>query len=93
MHREINLEAAVNMLLRATHVAQTVPFTWGYIDKPAGRFFTVDHRSGHIDAQNSEGQTYVVFLPPDRPFPNDGIRYQDNEGKYAVPAPNGRVSC
>ncbi|KAF7768088.1 hypothetical protein Agabi119p4_7331 [Agaricus bisporus var. burnettii] len=72
MHREINLEAAINMLLRATHVAQTVPFTWGYIDKPA------------------EGQTYVIFLPPDRPFPNDGVRYQDNEGKYGVPAANGR---
>lgn len=39
MHREITLEAAVNMLLRAAQVAQTVPFTWGYIDKPAGKFY------------------------------------------------------
>lgn len=37
MHREITLEAAVGMLLRAAHVAQTVPFTWGYVDKPAGK--------------------------------------------------------
>lgn len=38
MHREITLEAAVGMLLRAAHVAQTVPFTWGYVDKPSGKF-------------------------------------------------------
>ncbi|KXN88113.1 SWI/SNF and RSC complexes subunit ssr4 [Leucoagaricus sp. SymC.cos] len=72
VHREISLEGAVTMLLRAAHVAQTVPFTWGYIDKPG------------------EGQTYVIFLPPDRPFPNDGIRYQDNEAKIVVPVGNGR---
>jgi hypothetical protein len=39
VHREMSLEGAVNMLLRAAHVAQTVPFTWGYIDKPGGRSF------------------------------------------------------
>ncbi|KAF9454857.1 hypothetical protein P691DRAFT_655442 [Macrolepiota fuliginosa MF-IS2] len=72
MHREITLEAAVNMLVRAAQVAQTVPFTWGYIDKP------------------TEGQTYVLFLPPERPFPNDGVRYQDSEAKYVVPVGNGR---
>ncbi len=37
MHREVTLEAAVNMLMRAAHIAQTVPFTWGYIDKPGGK--------------------------------------------------------
>lgn len=37
VHREITLEAAVGMLLRAAHVAQTVPFTWGYVDKPGGK--------------------------------------------------------
>ncbi|KAF8657316.1 hypothetical protein AX16_002238 [Volvariella volvacea WC 439] len=35
LHREINYEAAVNMLLRATQLAQNVPFSWGYVDKPA----------------------------------------------------------
>jgi len=37
LHREISLENAVNMLGRAAQVAQTVPFTWGYIDKPNGK--------------------------------------------------------
>lgn len=34
----------------------------------------------------------MVFLALDRPFPNDGIRYQDTEAKYVVPVGNGRVS-
>jgi len=38
LHREISLENAVNMLGRAAQVAQTVPFTWGYIDKPNGKY-------------------------------------------------------
>jgi len=37
VHREISLESAVNMLARAAQVAQTVPFAWGYIDKPNGK--------------------------------------------------------
>ena len=35
--REITYEVALTMLLRAASSAQTVPFTWGYVDKPAGR--------------------------------------------------------
>ena len=34
----------------------------------------------------------MIFLPPERPFPNDGIRYQDSEAKVVVSVGNGRVS-
>ena len=34
----------------------------------------------------------MIFLPPERPFPNDGIRYQDGEAKVVVSVGNGRVS-
>ena len=36
MHREITIEFAFNMLNRGISMAQTVPFSWTYIDKPAG---------------------------------------------------------
>ena len=36
MHREITIEFAFNMLTRGISMAQTVPFSWTYIDKPAG---------------------------------------------------------
>lgn len=34
--RELTYEAAINMLLRGMAMAQTVPFSWAYIDKPMG---------------------------------------------------------
>lgn len=34
--REITYEAALMMLLKATGTSQTVPFSWGYVDKPSG---------------------------------------------------------
>ena len=37
LHREISYETAVNMLLRATAMAQTVAFGWGFVDKPPGK--------------------------------------------------------
>jgi hypothetical protein len=36
LQREVTYEMATNMLLRATSMAQTVPFTWGYLDKMQG---------------------------------------------------------
>ncbi|KAG7088958.1 hypothetical protein E1B28_012903 [Marasmius oreades] len=33
-HREITLDQAVTMLLRAITMSQSVPFSWSYIDKP-----------------------------------------------------------
>ncbi|KAF9254608.1 hypothetical protein L218DRAFT_1082253 [Marasmius fiardii PR-910] len=72
LHREITLENAVTMLLRAIGMAQNVPFSWSYIDKPP------------------EGQLYLIFMGPGTPFPNDGIRWQEQETRYAIPAPNQR---
>lgn len=37
LHREVSYESAVSMLLRAVSMAQTVPFGWGFVDKPAGK--------------------------------------------------------
>ena len=34
--REITYEAALMMLLKAAATAQTVPFSWSYVDKPSG---------------------------------------------------------
>ncbi|ESK91765.1 putative rpn1-26s proteasome regulatory subunit [Moniliophthora roreri MCA 2997] len=34
VHREVNLEAATNMLIRALTMIQNTPFTWTFIDKP-----------------------------------------------------------
>ncbi|KAF8237206.1 hypothetical protein L208DRAFT_1356612 [Tricholoma matsutake] len=72
LHRDINYDSAVNMLLRATSMAQAVPFAWGFIDKPP------------------EGQIFLLFLPPQSPFPIDGIRFQDQEVKYTIPIGNTR---
>ncbi|KAG5652971.1 hypothetical protein H0H81_002869 [Sphagnurus paluster] len=61
------------MLGRAMSMASTVPFTWGFIDKPA------------------EGQVLLLFIPPHAPFPIDGLRFQDQEVKYTIPAGPNRV--
>ena len=37
LHREINYETAVNMLLRAMAMSTSVPFAWGFVDKPPGK--------------------------------------------------------
>lgn len=34
--REVSYEMAVNMLLKGAGMAMNVPFSWSYIDKPAG---------------------------------------------------------
>lgn len=39
IHREITLEQAVLMLGRATTMAATMPFQWGFIDQPKGMPF------------------------------------------------------
>ncbi|KAF8967124.1 hypothetical protein BDZ97DRAFT_1656982 [Flammula alnicola] len=66
--REITYENAMNMLLRGMAMAQNVPFSWGYVDKPM------------------DGTILLLFLPPNSPYPIDGIRYQDSEVKYTIPA-------
>ncbi|KAJ7493312.1 hypothetical protein B0H11DRAFT_2005846 [Mycena galericulata] len=38
---------------------------------------------GFVD-KPSEGQLLLLFLPGNTAFPNDGIRYQDNETKYSI---------
>ncbi|KNZ73233.1 SWI/SNF and RSC complexes subunit ssr4 [Termitomyces sp. J132] len=72
LHREINYETAVNMLLRATAMSTSVPFAWGFVDKPP------------------EGQVLLLFLPTQSPFPNDGLRFQEQEVKFTMSAGNNR---
>ncbi|KAF8890034.1 hypothetical protein CPB84DRAFT_1963963, partial [Gymnopilus junonius] len=66
--REITYETAVNLLLRGTAMAATVPFSWSYIDKP------------------SDGTLLLLYLPLNSPFPIDGVRYQESEFKFTIPA-------
>ncbi|KAI5991702.1 hypothetical protein F5J12DRAFT_966070 [Pisolithus orientalis] len=70
LHAAVNIEAAVNMLLRAVQMSQNVPYMWTFIDKPA------------------EGQLFLLYLQNPAQFPNDGIRYQDQESRYVIPAGN-----
>ncbi|KAF8895260.1 hypothetical protein BD779DRAFT_713598 [Infundibulicybe gibba] len=72
LHRELSYDAALSMLLRAIPMAQTVPFSWCFIDKPP------------------EGQVMLLYLQPHAPFPNDGIRFQDQEVKFAIPVGSTR---
>jgi hypothetical protein len=44
----------------------------------------------HVDP---EGQVLLLFLPPQSPFPIDGIRFQDQEVKYTMPVGSTRVSA
>ncbi|KAI5116751.1 hypothetical protein M0805_001609 [Coniferiporia weirii] len=45
---------------------------------------------GYID-RPQDGSLYMIFLlPQQRNFPNDGIRYQDQENRYSIPAGSGR---
>ncbi|KAJ6624830.1 hypothetical protein B0H10DRAFT_2161984 [Mycena sp. CBHHK59/15] len=68
VHRDLTMEAAMMMLMRGTQSSLSVPYSWGFVDKP------------------QEGQLLLLFLPAQSPFPNDGIRYQDQETKFTVPA-------
>ncbi|KIM74153.1 hypothetical protein PILCRDRAFT_828437 [Piloderma croceum F 1598] len=45
----------------------------------------VPYTWGWID-RPSEGQVYLVFIPPQSGFPNDGIRYQEVDNRYSIPA-------
>jgi len=36
LHSSITYDTVVNMLLRAVTLSQQVPYTWSFIDKPAG---------------------------------------------------------
>ena len=81
------------MLARAAQLSLTVPYSWTFIDKPVGtqprdRIQTV-HANVFISI--AEGQVVLIFLPNPAQFPNDGIRYQDQETRYALPAPGNRV--
>ena len=39
-----------------------------------------------------DGQVFLIFMAHQLPFPNDGIRYQDQEQRYLFPAGANRVS-
>ena len=51
----------------------------------------VPFQFGYID-KPQEGSLFMVFvLPQQRMFPNDGIRYQEQEQRYIIPAGANRV--
>ncbi|KAH9850151.1 hypothetical protein C2E23DRAFT_326816 [Lenzites betulinus] len=83
-HAQVTQEVAVQMLLRATQLAQHTPFTWSYIDKP-----TVLGRRD-VNLFISEGQLFLIFQMPQLPFPIDGLAYQDREQRYNIPIAGGR---
>ncbi|KAK1235468.1 hypothetical protein PQX77_001305 [Marasmius sp. AFHP31] len=70
LHREISLDMAVQMLLRAPGMSQNVPYSWMYIDRPL------------------EGQLYLLCMAQNVPFPVDGIRWQEQETRFNMPADN-----
>jgi hypothetical protein len=40
-----------------------------------------------MDGGGLEGQIYLVFVTPQSiSFPNDGIRYQEPDNRYSIPA-------
>lgn len=82
------------MLARAAQLSLNVPYSWTFIDKPAGMPARATTQTTSVDVSVSiaEGQVVLIFLPNPAQFPNDGIRYQDQETRYAVAAPGNRVS-
>lgn len=91
------------MLTRAAHLSQHTPFAWSYIDKPPGKYEHVcmsglnfvnlifTSLTTKIISYHIEGNIFVIFVSPQLPFPSDGIRYQDQEQRYVIPAGNNRV--
>lgn len=81
------------MLARAAQLSITVPYSWTFIDKPVGT--PARDRALKTSADmlvlTAEGQVILIFLPNLAQFPNDGIRYQDQETRYALPVPGNRV--
>ncbi|KAF9561307.1 hypothetical protein CPC08DRAFT_664416 [Agrocybe pediades] len=55
-----------------------------FLVKGAGMAMTTPFAWSYID-KPSDGTTLLLFLPPNSPFPNDGIRFLDSEVKYIVP--------
>jgi len=39
-HPSLSIEMAVNLLIRGTQASMQLPFSWGYIDRPAGTLFS-----------------------------------------------------
>lgn len=51
---------------------------------------TVPYQWSFID-KPAEGQLTLLYLQNPRQFPNDGIRYQDQETRYALPIANREI--
>ncbi|KZP09124.1 hypothetical protein FIBSPDRAFT_1052009 [Athelia psychrophila] len=69
-HGNMTYDMALGMLTKAYQVSHSVPYQWGWIDRP------------------NEGQTYLIFMPPNSGFPNDGVRYQEADTRYSIPGGN-----
>ena len=92
----LTMEMAVNLLIRGTQASLQLPYAWGYIDRPAGTLFFHQFRVCHnVRALkppfDTDGAIYLVFVASHMSFPTDGMRFQENEQRYAIAAGNGRV--
>lgn len=87
----LSIEAAVNLLIRGTQASLQLPFTWGYIDRPAGTWVSLFPLSWLTSVLDADGAIYLIFLTSQMTFPNDGMRFQENEQRFPIPAGNGRV--
>ena len=74
------------------HVQVTYEAAVQYLVKAHQLATGVPFQWGYID-RPQEGSLFIVFLlPQQRVFPNDGVRYQEQETRYTIPAGGGRVS-
>ncbi|KAF8133331.1 hypothetical protein EV363DRAFT_1430654 [Boletus edulis] len=71
------------------HANVTIDAAANMLARAAQLSLTVPYSWTFID-KPIEGQVVLIFLPNPAQFPNDGIRYQDQETRYALPAPGNR---
>ena len=97
----MTFEGAALLLLRAYTLSQHVPYIWAHIDKPSGKphlaiipfpFSSRKTRQRDLTSVKKiiDGQMFLVFQHQ-AAFPNDGVRYMEQENKHAVSLGNGRV--
>ncbi|KAF9235672.1 hypothetical protein BU15DRAFT_51129 [Melanogaster broomeanus] len=71
------------------HANVTIEVAVNMLARAAQLSLTVPYSWTFID-KPVEGQVVLIFLPNPAQFPNDGIHYQDQETRYALPASGSR---
>jgi hypothetical protein len=92
----LSIEMAVNLLIRGTQASSQLPYAWGYIDRPAGMLFSsllsrLVQRADHSSSRSTQMVHVYLFIASHMTFPNDGMRFQENEQRFAIAAGHGRV--